>query len=73
MCENHVIKAMIDNFGLDVDTTVVDAAHFQVNVTVCTSPTFYGWVFSWNGAMKILGPEPVKVEYREMLTQALAD
>lgn len=63
LCENHVMKAMIDNFGLDVDTTVADATHFQVNVTVCTSLTFYRWVFGWNGADKILGPEPVKVEY----------
>lgn len=73
LCENHVMKAIIDNFGLDVDTTVVDAAHFQANVTVCTSPTFYRWVFGGNGAVKILGPEQVKVEYREMLTRALAD
>lgn len=27
LCENHVMKAMIDNFGLDVDTTVADATH----------------------------------------------
>ena len=45
LCENHVMKAMIDNLGLNVDKAVVDAAHFQVNVTVCTSSTFYRWVF----------------------------
>ena len=73
LCENHVMKAIIDNFGLEADTEVVDEAHFRANVTVCTSPTFYRWVFGWGGAVKILEPESVQSEYKKMLRQALKD
>lgn len=73
MCESHVMKGLIDKFGLGVDTVPVDDTHFRANVNVCTSPIFYRWVFGWTGAVKILGPEQVKEEYKKMLRQALKD
>jgi len=71
LCENHIMKALIDNFGMDVDTELVSKEHFKTRVTVYTSPTFYRWVFSWSGAMKILEPESVRMEYRKMLERAM--
>ncbi|MBR1757720.1 MAG: WYL domain-containing protein [Lachnospiraceae bacterium] len=70
LCKNHIMNAIIDRFGKRVRITEVDEGHFTVNVTVCPSPTFYRWVFGWNGDMKILGPENVKEEYREMARRA---
>ena len=65
------MKVLIDNFGLDVDTTLVDDEHFQAKVMVCTSPTFYRWVFGFCGGIKIIGPEVVVQKYREMASIAL--
>ncbi|MDO4556378.1 MAG: WYL domain-containing protein [Lachnospiraceae bacterium] len=73
LCENHVMKAIIDSFGLNVDTMKVDDDHFLANVTVCASPTFYCWIFGWCGAVKIQEPMSVKDEYKKMLKQALKE
>ena len=38
-----------------------------------TSPTFFGWVFGFNGKVQILAPESVKEQYRQMITKADED
>ena len=73
LCEELIMNAMIDHFGTKVRTKVVDENHFKAIVTVSPSPTFYRWVFGWNGAIKILGPENVKAEYKAMVLRALKD
>lgn len=65
------MKVLIDNFGLDVDTTPVDEDHFRAKVMVCTSPTFYRWVFGFGDRIKIIGPIKVVEQYRTMLNNAL--
>lgn len=71
LCHVSKMKTVIDNFGMDTDTEAVDESYFRARVTVCTSPTFYRWVFGFEGDIKILGPQNVLNEYRNMLTQAL--
>lgn len=71
LCHVSAMKAIIDNFGINIDTKAVDESYFRARVTVCTSPTFYRWVFGFEGDIKILGPQNVLNEYRNMLTQAL--
>lgn len=71
LCNVSTMKVLIDNFGLDVDTTPVDDEHFQAKVMVCTSPTFYRWVFGFGGSIKILGPTHVIEKYHEMARKAL--
>ena len=65
------MNAIVDQFGKQVPTEEIDDNHFKVTVTVSPSPTFYRWVFGWNGAMKILGPETVKNEYKQMIMNSL--
>ena len=65
------MNAIIDHFGKKVRTKAVDENHFKAIVTVSPSPTFYRWVFGWNGAIKILGPENVKAEYKAYLQDVL--
>ena len=62
-CENSLMKSVIDQFGEDVDTDILDDGHFTANVPVSASPTFFGWVFSFGGWMEILKPENVVAEY----------
>lgn len=71
LCETKIMKAVIDKFGVSVETEEMDEEHFTAHITVCLSPTFYRWVFGWNGSMKILGPEKVVREYKEMCLRAL--
>ena len=70
LCENHLMKWVVDQFGPKVKTEVADKDHFRVNAEVCASPTFYRWVFGWNGAMKITSPAEVAEEYKAMARRA---
>ena len=70
-CENSVMKGVIDKFGTDFPVKVKDKTHFMTKVSVCTSPTFYGWVFQWGGAIRITAPKEIVEEYREMVQKAL--
>lgn len=71
LCENSLMKHLIDHFGMDVETETVDDNHFRARVLVCTSPTFYRWVFGWCGRMKIESPAFVLDEYHRMARAAL--
>ena len=57
LCENCLMKYIIDRFGENVSTDPVDDDHFVVKTTVSLSQTFYGWVFSFGGKMKITAPQ----------------
>lgn len=71
LCAASNMKVIIDNFGMDVDTTPIDKEHFQVRVKVCTSPTFYRWIFGFCGGIRITSPQSVIEEYKGMCLQAL--
>lgn len=64
------MKTMVDRFGEDVTTLAYDMTSFRVQTEVSASPTFFGWVFGFNGKVQILAPESVKEQYRQMIAQA---
>lgn len=70
-CHQIVTKALIDVFGNDVETKAADFEHFTAWIKVCVSPTFLRWVFGWNGLVKIVSPQKVCEDYRQMLENAL--
>ena len=70
IAENDVMKGFIDKFGTDMEVRVLDEGHFEAKVRVCTSPTFYAWVFMWGGKVKVAGPEEALKGYGEMLEKA---
>ena len=59
--------SIIDKFGKDVHTEIVDAEHFKVTTEVSLSGNFYGWVFASAGAMRILAPENAVAEFKEIV------
>ncbi len=61
---------VIDRFGEDVETTIMDAGHFRATVRVSVSQTFFAWVFQFAGGIKITSPSSVKDQYREMIEKA---
>lgn len=42
-CDNSVMKDIVDRFGEDVKTTVLDDYSFLAEVTVSVSQTFFAW------------------------------
>lgn len=72
-CHVSVMKYLIDNFGSDIRTEVVDEEHFKAVVEVCTSATFYRWVFGFCGKIRIMGPQDVVMAYKDMLKKAMEE
>ena len=69
-CDNSLMKTMVDRFGEEVTTLAYDMTSFRIKTEVSASPTFFGWVFGFNGKVQILAPESVKEQYRQMIAQA---
>lgn len=71
-CEvRRVLFLIIDVLGTDIETKAADSEHFAAWIKVCVSPTFLRWVFGWNGLVKIVFPQEVCEDYRQMLENAL--
>ena len=66
-CENGMMRYIIDWFGEDVETWKASDDTFNVKVHVTDSPTFYGWVFSFAGKVRITGPDRIRDKYGEMV------
>lgn len=69
-CDNSIMKVIIDKFGEDVTTLAYDMESFRVLTEVAISPTFFGWVFGFEGKIEILGPSEVKEAYRQRIEYA---
>lgn len=66
-CDNSLIKYVPDRFGENVITLAYDMYSFKTIVEVLADPTFFGWVFGFEGKIQILSPDNVKMEYLEIL------
>lgn len=71
ICDNSLMRIIIDRFGFDVPTSVIDSQHFKTQVHVALSPIFYSWIFQFSGMIKIISPKRVRDEYTKMLKQNL--
>ena len=67
LCENKLMSSIVDKFGDDVKTEIVDETHFKAIVDVDLSGNFYGWVFASKGKMQIITPERVKDEFQSIV------
>ena len=71
LCDNELMKTIIDRFGEEVETRLYDEKSFIAITTVSVSPTFYSWIFTFGGRIKIIEPLEIKEEYKRMLEKAL--
>ena len=69
-CESDTMKHVIDRFGENVQTELLDAGRFAAYVSVPASPTFFAWVFTFGGNIRIAAPEDVAGSYRDMIKAA---
>ena len=70
LVENHLMDAMIDKFGTDVETEECGEEQFKLRATVSVGTPFFNWVFGFGGMVKIEGPREVKEEYEKRLENA---
>lgn len=71
LCDNSLMKAIIDRFGEDVETHIHDDNSFSVVAEISASATFYSWLFTYGGKMKIVEPKAIRDEYERRLNEAL--
>lgn len=70
--DNSLVKKFIDRFGSGFAISKASDDTFYATVRVSVSPTFFGWVFQYNGKIRIVGPDAVSGRYMEMLRRASA-
>ena len=66
LCDNEVMRSVIDRFGENVWTETVDEQHFRATVEIAPSPPFFSWVFTFSGKIRIVSPAAVLEEMRDM-------
>ena len=69
-CRNDMMKYIVDQFGEDVETWPASEKTFFAKVSVADSPTFYGWVFPFEGKVKIAKPQEIRDKYMAMVRAA---
>ena len=69
LCENALMQNVLDRFGEETETEVVDAKSFRAAVNVVPSSTFFGWIFQYQGGILIESPESVQSEYDRVLKE----
>ena len=70
---DSLADSAVDKFGRDAMMIPQGDGTFHLTATVAVSPVFFSWVFSFGGRVKILGPENVKEQYKDMCRKALED
>ena len=70
-CDNPFMQNIVDRFGEEVETEVVDEDSFKASVTVRPSKTFFSWVVGFCGGIRIAEPADVKERFEETLRMVL--
>ena len=70
MCDNSLTDAMLDRFGnsLRIEPR---GKYFEFYAPIQASVRFYGWVFGFEGKLRILEPKCIVDEYREQIKNVL--
>ncbi|HAB95190.1 MAG TPA: WYL domain-containing protein [Lachnospiraceae bacterium] len=69
-CRNDMMRYIVDQFGEDVETWKSSEDTFYAKVNVADSPTFYGWVFPFEGKIRISAPDRIRDKYQAMVRAA---
>lgn len=69
--ERGMLGQIYDKFGEQIAVRTKGADLFQVRVRVEESPPFFGWIFQYGGAIRIVQPEALRQSYLKMCESAL--
>ena len=64
ICDNSVMDAIIDLFGISAQTYAGDLQNLRVIEEVTIGKPFFNRIFSFEGKFRIKDPESVKGKYR---------
>ena len=69
---NELMGTVYDKFGEDLRIQRVDEDSCSARVTVQVSPTFWGWVFQFQGKLRVTEPAALIEKYNALLEAASA-
>jgi len=69
--QNARMQNILDRFGEETKTSIVDSETFRAEVVVVPSSTFFSWVMQYKGTILIEAPEHVKNDYESMFSDIL--
>ena len=69
-CDNSLMKTIVDRFGEDVETHLLDDKSFMVTAEIAVGPPFFSWVFNYCRKIQIIEPQSVKEEYLKRVKEA---
>ena len=69
--DNSLVGVVIDRFGKDIIIAPAGDKHFTIKVDVVVSDQFLGWVFALGDGAKIIGPENVVEQMKELARKTL--
>lgn len=67
--KNELIGTMFDKFGEELNITRIDSETCQATVQVQISPTFWGWIFQFNGRLVLETSEALMNDLSKYLTK----
>lgn len=67
LCHEDAMNSVLDHFGDNAKTRLVDDTHFLLTAEVSLSPTFFAWVFQFGGKVEIHGPKEVRKSFLSLL------
>ena len=67
ICDNPFMQNVVDRFGEEIETGVIDENCFRASVTVRPSKTFFSWVVGFCGGIRIADPADVKERFEDTL------
>ena len=71
LAKNYLIGVVLDRFGTDIPVRKEDDEWIRFRATVAISGQFFGWLLSFGKDMKLISPENVVTEYRDLLQDVL--
>ena len=68
LVESSAMSSVIDRFGKDTHTSVIDENHARVYVPIMNSPVFFGWLTGFGTQVRIEKPRSLVEEYQNYLS-----
>lgn len=66
-----LLEIAIDRFGENISPVMTDNSEYIVSVVVQVSKTFFAWLTTFEGRVKIYSPESVKESYKDFIKKLL--
>ncbi len=66
-CCSRLVGQVVDQFGKNLNIVKRSDDSLDISVTVHLSPTFFAWVFQYEGEIRIIWPEEVRDLYKKHL------